>query len=378
MTICKGKNCKKRSNFNVRGLKTGLYCSTHKLPDMINVETKTCFHEDCETIPNYNVRGLKMGLYCATHKLDGMIDVIHKSCFHEDCETQPKYNVRGLKTGLYCVEHKLDGMINVLSKTCFHEDCETQPKYNVRGLKIGLYCSTHKLDGMIDVETKTCFHEDCETQPKYNVRGLKIGLYCSTHKLDGMIDVIHKTCHLCDTLISNKQYRGHCLRCFINTFPTENVARNHKTKERNVVDCIKLMFPDLDWKEDRKVSCGCSQRRPDLFLDLATRVIVVEIDENQHTDYDSNCETKRMMEISQDVGDRDIVFIRFNPDNYKKDNVKITSCWGTDGNGLTIVKKSKIKEWKQRTDTLNTQIQYCIDNPSDKMIDVVHLFYDVV
>jgi hypothetical protein len=338
--------------------------------------TKLCINKDCKKQSYYNIRGSKPK-YCGKHKLDGMINVLSKKCFHENCETRPQYNVRGLTTGLYCLTHKLDGMINVLSKKCFHENCETQPKYNVRGLTTGLYCLTHKLPNMIDVINKTCFHENCETQPFYNIRGLKTGLYCDTHKTEEMVNVINKTCHLCDTQVCNKAYRGHCLRCFINTFPTEKVARNYKTKERNVVDNIKQVFPDVDWRADRMISCGCSKKRPDLFLDLGTRVIIIEIDENQHTNYDSNCETKRMMEISQDVGHRPAVFIRFNPDKYTNDNVKITSCWGTDGNGMTVVKPSKIKEWKERTNTLNNKIQYCIDNPSEKMIETINLFYDI-
>jgi hypothetical protein len=33
------------------------------------------------------------------------------------------------------------------------------------------------------------------------------------------------------------------------------------------------------------------------------------------------------MEISRDLGHRNIVFIRFNPDDYMIGNEKITSCW---------------------------------------------------
>lgn len=70
----------------------------------------------------------------------------------------------------------------------------------------------------------------------------------------------------------------------------------------------------------KTINGACSKRRPDLFLDLGYQIIVTEIDEYQHlnTSYDSTCENKRIMEISQDVGHRSVVFIRFNPDEYKK------------------------------------------------------------
>ena len=39
------------------------------------------------------------------------------------------------------------------------------------------------------------------------------------------------------------------------------------------------------------------------------------------------------MELSQDVGYRPIIFIRFNPDNYKTNLKNITSCWGLNKKG---------------------------------------------
>ena len=61
---------------------------------------------------------------------------------------------------------------------------------------------------------------------------------------------------------------------------------------------------------------------------MGSHIIIIEIDENAHTDYDCSCENKRLMEISQDLGFRPIVFIRFNPDDYvDKDGNNIKSCW---------------------------------------------------
>ena len=42
----------------------------------------------------------------------------------------------------------------------------------------------------------------------------------------------------------------------------------------------------------------------------------------------------RLMELSQDVGFRPIVFIRFNPDGYK-----ITSCWYINKLGIYQINK---------------------------------------
>jgi len=82
------------------------------------------------------------------------------------------------------------------------------------------------------------------------------------------------------------------------------------------------------------------------------------------------------MEISQDLGHRNIVFIRFNPDSYIDNGGKnITSCWKVNGNGLLVIKKTKQKEWKERINTLIDQIKYWINNPVQKMIETIELFY---
>ena len=42
MTICIKEGCDTRSNFNYVGVKPALYCSKHKLIEMINTMSKRC------------------------------------------------------------------------------------------------------------------------------------------------------------------------------------------------------------------------------------------------------------------------------------------------------------------------------------------------
>ena len=127
---------------------------------------------------------------------------------------------------------------------------------------------------------------------------------------------------------------------------------------------------------DKKIEDGCSKRRPDLLLDLGEHIIIVEVDENKHTNYDCSCENKCLMEISQDLQHRPIVFIRFNPDGYtNKDGKRVTSCWSENKLGLLVIKKNKVDEYTIRVQTLLDQIQYWVDNKSEKMIEIVELFY---
>ena len=164
----------------------------------------------------------------------------------------------------------------------------------------------------------------------------------------------------------------------MNLFPDKPVCRNYKTKEYSVVDYVKTTFPELSWITDKRIADGCSKRRPDMLLDLGYQIIILEIDENQHIDYDCSCENKRMMELSQDLGHRPIVFIRFNPDDYINNGTNMTSCWGINANGICVVKKSKTNEWTQRLKTLETQIQYWVNpnNKTNKTIEIIQLFYD--
>ena len=231
---------------------------------------------------------------------------------------------------------------------------------------------------MVDVKHETCL--DCNVRPVFNVEGSTKALYCFKHKKEGMVDVKHETCKSvwCSTRVQEK-YDGYCLFCYINLFPDKPVSRNYKTKEYAVVEFVKTKFPTLNWIADKIVSGGCSKRRPDLLLDLLYQIVIIEIDENQHEEYDCSCQNKRIMELSQDLGHRPIVFIRFNPDDYEKDGTNISSCWGQDKKGICIVKKSKKYEWTERLNVLETHIKYWInpENITNKTIEIVQLFYDM-
>ena len=225
-------------------------------------------------------------------------------------------------------------------------------------------------------ESDMCIHSIAKTDCrlcKYNCEHGKIKSRC---KECGGSALCKST--FCETY-KNKKYNGYCSRCYIHLFPDEPISRNYKTKEYAVLEFIRNNYPQHTWVNDKMIDGGCSKKRPDIFLDLLTHSIIIEIDENQHKTYD-NCEIKRINLLFEDLGDRHIIFIRFNPDDYlDKDNNKITSCWGIDRNGLSSVKKSKRNEWEQRLDTLKNVVDevLCIDNIDiTNPITYINLFYD--
>jgi hypothetical protein len=284
----------------------------------------------------------------------------------------------GDKVAKHCGDCKLDGMTDIKSRKCIV--CKTKnPVFGNPGDKVAKHCGDCKLDGMTDIKNPKCIV--CKTkQPVFANPGDKVAKHCGDCKLDGMTDIKSPKCKSdwCSTRISNKQYEGYCAFCFMHMFPDKPMARNYKTKETAVVQFVKEQFANIDIVTDKQIQGGCSRRRPDIFIDLGCQIVIVEIDENQHTDYDCSCENKRIMELSQDVGHRPIVFIRFNPDDYKTKSGNITSCWAANKQGICSIKKAKQKEWTERLDSLHQTVNYWIENRTNKMIEAVHLFYDEI
>ena len=339
---------------------------------------RKCKFEGCNKQSYFNKPGETKSLYCKDHKEAGMIDVANKRCKEEGCNKQPYFNTPGETKPLYCKDHKEDGMIDVVHKRCMTQGCNRQPIYNTPEETSGLYCNSHKKDGMIDVINKKCISEGCNKQPIYNTPGQTSGLYCNSHKKDGMINILSKRCKndWCESFIANHKYEGYCAFCFSHMFPDNEKSKNYKTKEIAVRDYIRERYPDFTWICDKIIQDGCSLRRPDLMLDLGYQVIIIEVDENQHTSYDCSCENKRLMEISKDINHRNLIFIRFNPDSYKtRENKRIKSCWKIDNrSGILII--SNQSDWNTRLKVLEETLKYWINNESDKLIECIELFYD--
>ena len=417
LTICKclEPGCNTSRRFNFPHLKSALYCSKHKKEGMICVTLARCKYEGCLITPSFNKPGEKRGLYCDTHKLEDMINVTMPRCMDASCNIYPTYGVVGTTRPLYCVSHKKEDMLVVIkTKTCQATDCKTRASYgeelgekthcakhrtltmlsltgtlcafcttrasyNYVGEKMGIYCQMHKLHGMVNVKDAKCIEHGCMILPSFNYSGLKKGIYCRLHKKSSMINVREKTCKTlyCTTQVGNNKYDGFCLNCFMHLFPDKPVARNYKTKEKAVREYLVSSFSDLAWTFDVRLAGGKSLRRPDAVLDLSSHAIIVEVDENQHASYECTCENKRLMELSLDMDHKPLTFIRFNPDGFiNAEGVSSKPCWKIDGNGILRVHKEEISAWTSRLSALREIIDYWIEYPTDKTVNVVQLFFD--
>lgn len=91
--------------------------------------------------------------------------------------------------------------------------------------------------------------------------------------------------------------------------------------------------------------------RPDLWWDLETHGLIVEVDEYQHKRYNKEAERIRTTQIQLDAN-KPVVFLRFNPDGYiDNNNVWQKTCFSDRG-----VAKTKQNEWEQRMDILMTRM----------------------
>jgi hypothetical protein len=411
--FCIGQNdegCpyKTRPAFNYDGLNP-LYCGQCKKEGMIDVK-----HDLCTNLID-NIRCTKRGLFnfpgetkplycgsCAKSKHGNeMIDIIVKRCEGilengEKCMKQPSHNYPNIRTPKYCAKcaHKESTeMIDVITKRCcgILEDgskCTTFATFNFPENTEGLYCFNCSLEGMIAVKFKKCIEcirlKELDDNHKigrahFNFISEKNGLYCRTCKLDEMVNVTYNRCKQdgCEILACTKKYEGYCSRCYFFNNPDKPLTKCYRAKEIEVANFVKSNFNNFEISLNKSVGTGCSRKRPDIFFDLGTYCLVIEVDENQHIDYGCSCETKRLVSIFDDVGERNLIFIRFNPDSYIDSNNKlIKSPWNKNSLGLTCVPKAKISDWNNRLQILKDTIQYWLDNRPEKLIEVVQLFYD--
>jgi hypothetical protein len=186
-----------------------------------------------------------------------MVNVVSEKCEYNKCLVRPSYNFKGEHKGRFCIEHCLEGMVDVVSDMC--QLCDKQATYNFSGETKAIYCVKHCKLGMENIKGTKCKREGCDNIPYYYNR---------------------------------HRYQGYCLTCFIQKCPDEPVARNYKTKEKATTDFLLSHFTNLTLMIDRHVYDGCSKRRPDVFIDMGTHIIIIEIDENAHRGYDTTCDNK--------------------------------------------------------------------------------------
>jgi len=294
--------------FGVVGGK-GTFCKKHALPGMFDVKSKRCAHEGCGTRPSFDVAGGK-GTFCKKHALPGMRDVASKRCAHEGCtRVNPNFGVVGGK-GTCCKKHKQPGMIDVVNKRCKHEGCDSiGPAFGVAGGK-GEFCKTHATPEMADVKNKRCAHDGCDSIcPVFDVDG-GMGTFCKAHATPGMHDVKSPRCKTCK-LFHVKKNGDNCATCRTGS---EKAVRIELAIKAELSTHPRLaLFSSHDTAHPCATALGADRIRPDFVWELADRVVVLEVDEEEHRLYELTCERARVHKLHELFG-KPLILLRYNPD----------------------------------------------------------------
>ncbi len=353
---------------------------------MVDSKKYICEEKNCFKIARYIQKGDKKPKYCRDHKKEDSISVNkddndnHKrfiksySCKEKKCIRKSVYNYEGEKAPEYCWEHKKNDMVSYNFNICL--DCENIAKYDYphKSLVGCDKCFQHKEEGMINLYTEHCDYEDCEELGIYGYE--KQHLYCSQHMKNDMVVLnpyICKTLY-CEKVVKKDHNKGLCSYCFVNLHQEE--AKNTKmknSKELNIIQYIMKMIPEKNFVFNKKIN----NARPDIILKLDNQIIIIEIDENQHKGYIEECEKKRINELYCDLEYKNIILIRFNPDNYTDSFMnKKESCFKLNENGKYILDAKQKKQYLKRMNKLVDTITYYIEHTTNEPLTSVHLFFD--
>jgi hypothetical protein len=330
-----------------------IFCVSHNEKKMDNVVAPRCQYDGCRKCASWGPLGTRKRLYCAPHGREMGMETKHSKC---KCGGSiPSFAKPGEKA-VCCKQCREDGMENVKSKKCEVDECITQPSYGF-GLGNPIRCKAHALDGMDDVISKKCEVESCTTWPSFGFETGK-SVRCKMHALDGMSNVVAKFCMQCK-LFQVWQEPYLCSYC------NPNSSSYQKTREDIVKKLLESSQDTNNFIHDKPITGGCFKYRPDFLYDAATHYVIVEVDEDQHNGYNPECEKIRMINIVGALGMR-CIFIRYNPDAFYIDDIKI-----------------KISE-KKRHDLLLKMIHKYMKPSVDSRtmttgvfgVDVVYLYYD--
>ncbi len=358
---------------------------------------RTCENSECHKTPVYGPIGTKSGKRCFVHKQQNDVNVQARRCEVENCDTVASFCSISQKTAIRCATHKFESDLNI-SKCCRITSCFNRAIFGHSIMSTPVRCELHKREAdVISIpRLKTCEVVGCKTIPVFSEVGSKCGKRCFRHKLADDIDCKSKRCRTegCTTR-SFKKYEYFCYPCYVMIYPESTPARNYLIKERSVAFAIEERFgsyfsiirnriiePIQSVTSGVVSECIVSLRRPDFLIDFGSYVLIIEVDEDQHRSrsYTQECEARRVNEIFTTLGDRHIVFIRFNPDTYvQSDGTVVLSPWTTNSTNRQIcIRKSQYEVWKERLNTLLDTIDFCSKNCPEEMITYHFLFYDKV
>jgi hypothetical protein len=397
-----------------------LYCCKHQSENAISTDTRVCI--DCgsnKPRPAFNYEDLEDDdpssgpKYCfkCSQKYEGMVNVNSAKCQDPECtgKKQAIFGIKGTKTPLRCFKHKGD-MVGVrhLNNNCL--DCgATRVCYNYPTESKGKYCKvcSEKYIGMVDVENVKCITCNIK-RPSCDFPNYKGCRYCPDCSRKMVLDSGN-------TIIMVTKYKNYCDNCNIkivinkgdicmdckdllnesNTEENKIKIKRLKVKERSVIKFIQETYPELNWIYDKPLINGTTKCRPDILLVIDNKVIIVEIDEEQHKTYEYEEDANRTNNIYTDITKnykyystseenkfKTLFMIRFNPDNYVIENngtkQNIPSCWQKNNKDGFIISSKHKNNYNDRLNKLKETIDNCINDNEKIGLNIIYLFYNTI
>lgn len=146
-----------------------------------------------------------------------------------------------------------------------------------------------------------------------------INLYpvrCSEHKINTDIQLINRECSNCKELIYFPANRKICMECGQYRIRTLRCFKEHMVK-------YFLQSNNILFIHNRPILTNESKYRPDFLINTKFGYVIVEVDKHQHKahSYTKENELIRMNAIYLDIQkfnpEAQVLFIRYNTDNYK-------------------------------------------------------------
>lgn len=379
-----GTKCPETAVYNWEGETKPIWCKNHKQEGMKYATSTKCLK--CNKGPRTFAPYGEPGKRCGKCKEPEDVNVACPICV-ECKKNQAVWSINSIDKAEWCYKCKPQDVptFDVNRKYCIHvyddgTKCILSATKNYKGIKTPIYCAEHQKDCMRDVTKPYCKKCDAVVAmfgwPNgYNkdFQGEKINtpLYCSKCKFHGMEDLTRSKCNKCQSVGGWIKYNKNvwCRRCLTEEHPEVPRNRMFLFKQNTITKDLQTHFTfDLI---NRKVPGGTSIRRPDLAIIFHNHkrkfVLVIEIDENQHCQYDDEDLKIRMEEIQADFN-LPTKFLHFNPDAYQIGKKRIQGMFVRG-------KEEKTGNYEARLKDLIEEIRkHCSCPPSEDIEAHFHCF----